>query len=194
MKKIIALLLALICLTVTFAGCGEVKCSCDCQTASTPEKDPITGEKLEWEYEEGEYGLILTKYLGNDKKIVMPSVIGNKIVTQITPTVFAGNIVVEEIVFSEYLYQSPVATNDGTYSALGEACFINCKNLKAITMPADWTMYRIYINFRKCPISITTINFPNLETDNEDEEYIKDIFSAPNGITTIACKNKTYTK
>lgn len=197
MKKITALLLALICLSVSFAGCGEVKCSCDCQTASMPENDPVTEEKLEWEYEEGQHGLIITKYLGNDKKVVMPSVIGNKIVAQIAPNVFAGNIVVEEIVFSEYLYRYPVAKNDSAYATLGEDCFKNCKNLKAITIPADWTMYNVYQNFDESPLSITTINLPNHEADNEDEEDIKNIFSTPygeNGITTIVCKNKTYTK
>ncbi|MBQ7779607.1 MAG: hypothetical protein IJ404_03845 [Clostridia bacterium] len=194
MKKIIALLLALICLTISFVGCGQTECICNCNEMPETGPAPNTSETLEWEYEEGERGIILTKYLGNDKKIVMPSVIGNKVVTQITPSLFAGNIVVEEIVFSENLYGYPVAKNDGNHCTLGEDCFKYCKNLKTLTIPAEWDSYDVRNNFEECIAFITTLNLPNLEADDDDFD---EIFSTPYGenkITTIICKNKTYTK
>ena len=56
-----------------------------------------------FEYTTIEGGIEITKYLGNSKKVVVPSVIDNKKVISITDTTFSGNIVLEEITLPEYL-------------------------------------------------------------------------------------------
>ncbi len=166
MKKIITSLLALICLTLMFSGCG------------TPEKPNNSGDSpspvKDFEFEAGEDGLTVTKYLGSAKKIVIPSIVDNKKVVGFKREVFGGNIVVEEIVLSEYMTEVHLHYFNG------------CDNLKTLTLSlkGDEPYYCGSGYSSKNPKNLTTIVFSQLKTiDVSVIESIRD--SAPNVSTFI---------
>ena len=143
MKKIFALLLALICLTFTFTGCDTTENNTG--NVPSPAKD--------FEFEADENGLTVTKYLGSAKKIVIPSVVDNKKVIGIKPDVFGGNIVVEEIVLSNYMTEPYFE------------CFQGCDNLKTLTYSGIVDYFStFYASF--LPNNLTTIIFPSLKSIN----------------------------
>lgn len=48
-------------------------------------------------------GVCITEYHGNATHIVIPSIIDNKKVVDLSPTVFSGNVTIESVVLSEYM-------------------------------------------------------------------------------------------
>lgn len=182
MRKIIALILALICLMSVFTGCDDKNPNVTTENktdllAPSPEED--------FEFEAGENGLTVTKYLGSDKKVVIPSVVNNKKVVNINADVFGGNIVVEEIVLSEHM------------RTLFLTAFRGCDNLKSITYPGvtsladdhnlNSTSLASYL-----PKNLTTMIFPALKT--VDVYYFTKVISYAPQVTTFVCENATELK
>ncbi len=168
MKKIIALLLAFICLTVTFAGCNKDESS---SLKPSPAKD--------FEFEAQEDGLTVTKYVGKSKKIVIPSVVNNKKVVGLTPEAFGGNVVVQEIVLSDYMTE------------LYLDCFKGCDNLKTITYPGFVERQSSYLNINgyHLPKNLKTMAFPSVKTI---DLWVLDIIHyESSGVDTFICKAAT---
>lgn len=190
MRKIIALILALICVMSVFVGCNGNKGLADPKltangsgTVGDGDTDPPShSPEEEFEFEAGENGLTVTKYLGSSKKIVIPSVVNNKKVVDINADVFGGNIVVEEIVLSEYMKKLYLSS------------FKGCDNLKSITYSGvtslsdyAWVDYLNYAD--NLPENLTTMIFPALKT--LDVRHFSNIISFAPQVTTYICKNAT---
>ena len=173
MKKVIALLLALICLTFTFAGCDTTEKPNNTGNVPSPAKD--------FEFEAGENGLTVTKYLGSEKKVVIPSVVDNKKVVGLKPEVFGGNIVIEEMVLSDYMTE------------LFLDHFSGCDNLKILTC-SGFTSCDMYISFdaKFVPKNLTTIVFPSMKAI--DVKMLDDIHAAAPYITTFICNSSVEIK
>jgi hypothetical protein len=164
MKKTVIFLLALICLSLSFVGCENTD-----DTKQSLNPSPIE----DFEFEAGENGLTVTKYLGNAKKIVIPSVVDNKKVVAIKKEVFGGNIVVEEILLSDYM------------TDLDFGCFNGCDNLKSITLGIRDEDSYSYFNAEKLSKNLTTIVFSKLKTI--DISFIEYLRSSAPSITTFVC-------
>jgi len=107
MKKVIYSILLTVVLMLQVAlmsSCGEFETSAK-----------------KFEYEEINGGIRITKYLGSDKKVIVPSIIENKKVIEITDTVFSGNVVLEKLTF-------PKAVENISDKTLNE-----CDSLKELT-------------------------------------------------------------
>lgn len=128
---------------------------------TTPEKPPIETPINQFEFEAGEGGYTVTKYLGSDKRVVIPSVVDNKKVVDLNANVFGGNIVLEEITLSEYM----------TILDLGD--FLGCDNLKVVTYPGEIESAK----GSKGPKNITTLNLVGWKEIDLDDIYdIKEIY------------------
>ena len=181
MKKIIALLIALICLSVTFAGCGssdnKEKPGNSENSNNGIEQAPATSPIEDFEFEADENGLTVTKYLGSAKKIVIPSIVDNKKVVDLSPEVFGGNVIVEEIVLSYYM------------TALYLDCFKGCDNLNTLTCSGfvEYDSYYV-LDANYYPKSLTTLIFPSLKSI--DAKTLNDIKST-SYVNTFICNAAT---
>jgi len=93
MKKSILALFLVFALAFSLAACGGNVGNNQTADKETPAKD------FEWEIISG--GLKITKYNGNAKNVVIPSIIENQKVISLGDA-FTGNVVVESLVLSEY--------------------------------------------------------------------------------------------
>jgi len=152
LKAIIAIILSLLFLV----SCGEPIAEPAKEPSATAEKETPTTEKetptpeKQFEFEAGEGGLIVTKYKGNDKKVIIPSVVENKKVVSLNADVFGGNIVLEEIVLSEHM----------TYFDLVD--FEGCDNLVSVTYPAK--TIEGYNGYGTSLANLVEIRFPNAKS------------------------------
>lgn len=130
MKKItysILLTVVLILQVALMSSCGESETSAK-----------------KFEYEEINGGIRITKYLGSDKKVVVPSIIENKKVIEITDTVFSGNIIMQELSLPENI------------SKVYSSYLNNCDSLKKLTL-----MGKSYIELPDSLDSLETLNLYN---------------------------------
>lgn len=158
MKKFFVLILSLLLALSSFAGCGNNQKPDIPSNNDTPSN--VETPKELFEFEAGDDGMIVTKYLGSDKKVVIPAIVDNKKVVSINDNVFSGNVVIEEIVIPEYVTE--VDFND----------FKDCDKLHTVTYLASviecyYDNYSPYLNPR-CPKSLKCINFPNAESFSWD--------------------------
>lgn len=131
MKKIIYCILLTVVLTL------QVVLMSSCSESETSAK--------KFEYEEINGGIKITKYIGNDKKVVVPSTIENKKVIQITDTVFSGNVVLEELTLPEEI------------GNLSSSFFSGCDSLKELTFLGNTSIDSGY-SYLPTP-SLETLNF-----------------------------------
>ena len=133
------LILAVICL-LCFTGCskrkendieaptvtGEVQqTETETEALQTTETEPESEEVdvlsfYEWEVTND--GIKITNYKGNEERVVMPSIIDNKMVVEMKSGAFNGNVFMKEFVASEYMRYA-------------EGNFHNCPNLTYIEFP-----------------------------------------------------------
>ena len=150
-KAIITVMTLLLCLSL-LSACGEgggsntaaTEPSGDGSTKAVTTEAPAETLADQFEFEAGDKGLIVTGYHGSGKTIVIPSVVDNKKVVELNAEVFAGNIMLEEIVLSKYM------------TVLDLADFAGCDNLTAITYPGDITSGKS----SKGPDNLTTLCLP----------------------------------
>lgn len=144
LKAILALSLSLLLLV----SCGApAAVQPDDASPGTTEAEKPTPED-QFTFEAGEGGLIVTKYTGSAKKVIIPSIVENKKVVSLNADVFGGNIILEEIVLSEHM----------TYVDLDD--FGGCDNLTSVTYPAKEIEGRdsLYLE------SLVEIHFPNAKS------------------------------
>lgn len=121
MKKILALLLALVLLTSMSVGCSR--------TEESPASD--------FEYLEKESCLLITKYIGTSEHVVIPEKINDLPVTGIGPLAFASKQTIKTVSMPDAV------------GYIGWSAFSNCTNLKKIRF-SD-TIYTIESHaFRNC--------------------------------------------
>ncbi len=150
MKKTLKTIIVLSLSLLLLVSCSKLLAepSDDFSTSITETEKP-TPEK-QFEFEAGEGGLVVTKYTGSDKKVIIPSVVENKKVVSLNADVFGGNIILEEIVMSENM----------TYIDLDD--FEGCDNLVSITYPA-----KTIDDYNGTGVSLTNlveIHFPNAKS------------------------------
>ncbi len=150
-SRILTVLTFLLCLSLlTACGGGSggntatTEPSGDDSTEAVTTEAPAETPADQFEFEAGDKGLIVTGYHGSGKTIVIPSVVDNKKVVELNAEVFAGNIMLEEIVLSKYM------------TVLDLADFAGCDNLTAITYPGDITSGKS----SKGPDNLTTLCLP----------------------------------
>ncbi len=76
----------------------------------------------EYDYYADDAGIVLTKYIGNDKEVVVPSEIAGKAVVKIKGTFF-DNKTIEKVVLPNGITE------------IGEHTFYGCTNLKTVILP-----------------------------------------------------------
>lgn len=104
-----------------------------------PKESPL--DDFEWEIADN--GIKITLYKGNDKEVIIPSVIDNRMVTEVADSAFAGNMTIEKIVMSKYL-------DDPDHD------FSNCPSLTYLEYPSeDFICVSV-----KCP-TLKTLSIPN---------------------------------
>ncbi len=178
MKKIIALFLAMFCLTATFTGCGSSENS---KSPNNSEEKPSEPSPVkDFEFEASENGLTVTKYLGSAKQVVIPSIVDNKKVVDLKSDVFGGNVVVEEIVLSDYM------------TKLYIDCFKGCDNLKTLTCSGfvEYDSYYV-LDADTYPDNLTTIIFPSVQSI--DVNVLQTIKNTSN-VNTFICNYATEIK
>lgn len=116
-KKIILFLMILV-MTSSFIACSQTEkdsnndsessvapdLSSDPSNTPAVEVDPLAD--FEWENTEG--GIAITKYLGNSASVTVPEVIENKLVVSIGDT-FDGNVVLQELTLPEGVKSADLA-------------------------------------------------------------------------------------
>ncbi len=110
MKQILSLILALVmCLSL---------CACQVNISSG---EKVENDPKDFEYEEVNGGLKITKYTGKSNVVVIPSVIDNKKVVDVDNAVFSGNVSLKEVTLPESI------------SYISFELFENCEALEKIT-------------------------------------------------------------
>lgn len=131
-KNILALMLSAIlcylCVACSFQSKDDTN-----EPSTSLENTSVTDITSLYEWEEVSGGLKLTKYLGNDKKIVVPSSIENKSVVSIGTT-FSGNIVIEEIELPDSVRSGDLIGCKALKRVIarGIQCFLNLKGCESL--------------------------------------------------------------
>ena len=141
MKKYLAFLLAMV-LMFGLCACGGKKddasgsadVSEDTQASSTATTTAAVAPEDLYEWQEVSGGVEITKYLGNETKIVVPSVLGNKAVVS-AGTAFSGNVVLEEMELPDTVTKADLS---------------NCKALKRLTVHGKITTRVQELNLIGC--------------------------------------------
>lgn len=146
MKKYLSVLLALV-LMLCLSACGgdsngdkteeskgEQESSATLTTTVPTTAPTSIADVYEWQEISG--GIEITKYLGSDTKIVIPSVIENKAVVSVGTT-FSGNIVLEELELPDTVTKADLS---------------NCKALKRLTAHGLTTLSRSTCNLTGCTV------------------------------------------
>lgn len=76
----------------------------------------------DYDYYADNTGIVLTKYNGNDKEVVVPSEIDGKTIVKIEGTFYSNNSI-EEVIIPEGI------------TIIGEQAFYGCTNLKSVILP-----------------------------------------------------------
>ena len=76
----------------------------------------------DYDYYADDTGIVLTKYNGNDKEVVVPSEIEGKAIVKIEGTFYSNNSI-EEVILPEGI------------TIIGEQAFYGCANLKSVILP-----------------------------------------------------------
>ena len=175
MKKMFALLLTLPLLSLLLlSGCND-----------TPEEPPVIDQEnpsSDFEYAENEDGSVtITKYIGTDADVVIPSTIDDKNVTIIGPYAFwEAREFLNSVTMPDTITQIGQCAFDAckklTTVALSQnlthieiAAFINCSSLENITLPNSLT----YLGDRAfyCCTALKHINIPNTLKNWGDETF-----------------------
>ena len=134
-----------------------------------------------FEYREVDDSICITKYIGADKNVTVPSEIDGKSVYEVAERAFAGNRTVKKVVFSDGIkrigfHACEDCTNleyievpDSVYY-IGDGFAINCENLVSVvlgdgnTFISDWSFWKctslksIKIGKNVCQIGINAFN------------------------------------
>lgn len=89
----------------------------------TPEATPEVVEDVKYETvvdEEGNEGIAITEYTGNEKKVVIPEIINGLPVTEIADSAFEGNTTIQEIDLPD------------TIVRIGKRAFAGCTSLRSM--------------------------------------------------------------
>ncbi|MGM9680396.1 MAG: hypothetical protein ACI3XR_02715 [Eubacteriales bacterium] len=169
-------------LTVLLAGLllAATLISCSGETTDNPsDKDKTENETSsvkaspvdDFEWEVTDEGITITNYKGNSKNVVIPSLIDNKMVTEIAGTAFSGNPTVEAIVMPEYLPYCGIEIKNCPsltyleYPGIEEANlnYIYCDTVQTIVLPdaVSITMNNKSLS-ANCP-NLTKLNMPSCE-------------------------------
>ncbi len=124
MKNVLRLLCALS-LALTLTACGQPPAAPD---VSSPAGDPVSSAEagalpadFTWEAVSG--GVRITEYHGDATHVVIPSILDNKKVVDLSSATFSGNVTIESVVLSAHM------------TLLNGKDFAGCDALTSITAP-----------------------------------------------------------
>ena len=168
MKRILLSLLALLLAICTLISCGASKNSpslnstaptapeSNGNSATGPTEPTIPETPIDqFEFTAGNDGYTVTKYLGSDSVIVIPSLYDNKKVTDLDKTVFSGNIVLESVTLSKYMTEIDLADFNG------------CDALTTIIYPGDTAKTKSYTG----PANLTALGLPGTKKITYDHHF-----------------------
>ena len=181
MKRILLSLLALLLAICTLISCGASKNSpslnstaptapeSNGNSATGPTEPTIPETPIDqFEFTAGNDGYTVTKYLGSDSVIVIPSLYDNKKVTDLDKTVFSGNIVLESVTLSKYMTEIDLADFNG------------CDALTTIIYPGDTAKTKSYTG----PANLTALGLPGTKKITYDHHF-SDIVKSNEKLTTL---------
>ena len=149
MKKILAVILAII-MMLSFVACGGNEGD-DGEQNNNSQNTISESPAKDFEYEEVNGGLKITKYLGNSEVVSIPSIINNKKVVEIKNEAFSGNVKLKEIIIPN------------TISFLDLYNFNNCDSLQKIVYLGCVDRVSGNSNSVKVP-SLTTIEIASVSS------------------------------
>ncbi len=107
---------------------------------------PYSNGTYEWDINEDNISVRITKYIGLDTTVTIPSTLGGKSVTNIAGESFIGNTTIQSVVIPDSVTQ------------IGFTAFKNCTSLSSVTL-SDALEYIGQSAFEGCT-SLSTISFP----------------------------------
>ena len=148
----------------------------DGSTLNIEYKDDIfTDYEYQVEGEEENKNVVITKYKGFSKKVIIPDTIEGYPVKKISSYAFKGCNNVESIVLPN------------TVTRISDNAFLECSNLKSVNIPDGVTCIEAY-TFFKCS-SLNSIEIPNNVTTIEDHAFRGcsglESIEIPNSVTDI---------
>lgn len=168
-KKLIAIFMAT---SMLFAVCAA-GCSNDNQGGTNNTKSITETPSSSFEYSERDDGLTISKFIGDETEVNIPSSINGKSVTKIGESAFENctgliNVIIPDSVvyigldaFSGCSSLTSV-TISVNMEVIGEGAFKACDNLPNITIPDSVTTINNYA-FYNCP-NLTSITIPDSVT------------------------------
>lgn len=206
MKKVFICILSFALLMTVFVGCDSL--TVDPSNLENPEhiekkESPISDFRYE-EHEDG--GIIIQKYLGNDKEVVIPKTIDGKNVTCIGPFAFKNNKTVEHVempdtvkVIRETAFQNATSLKKVVLSnqleEILKSAFEGCTSLSDVELPN--TLRKLwYRAFAECT-SLKSINIPKSLTEWDAETFVYceiEEIVLEEGLELIAATAFAYTK
>lgn len=149
------------------AGCGGKPSSNNAEGDSEKPASEQAETKVNldfYEWEASDEGIKILNYKGNEERVVVPSIIDNKMVTSMDKGAFNGNVAMKEFIASEYME-----------SASGR--FDNCLNLVYIEFPGALSLGDLRSD------SCETLNLPCVYWLNQNQ--IIDIKNYMTGLKEI---------
>ncbi len=182
MKRIFLSLTAVLLTVCILGSCGS-STNAPTENDSTPTAPGVTKPNItetiptptvpetpveDFEFTAGDDGYTVTKYLGSDSVIVIPSLYDNKKVTDLDKTVFSGNVVLESITLSKHMTEIDLADFNG------------CDALTTIIYPGDTVKTKSYTG----PANLTTLGLPGTVKITYDHHF-SDIVKSNKKLTTL---------
>ena len=155
MKKTILVLLTLSLLTTAFVGCASSPDDTPKKPAATTATAPDTENPAsDFEYKENNEnskgGIAITKYVGTDTDVIIPSTIDGKTVTVIGQLAFNGNDTITSVIMPDSITMIGTGSFSGcdllstvvlsnSLEQIDYEAFASCKSLSNITLPDSLT-------------------------------------------------------
>ncbi len=122
MKKIFCLILCAVSLFL-FASCnGQIEPDKP-EEQTTAAEVPVPGESQNYHYDEYSDHIVLTKYIGNQKSVTLPTEINDKPITSFG-TIFRSSLTLTSV-------KIPAGSS---YTSIAENAFSECNNLTSVTI------------------------------------------------------------
>lgn len=124
MKKYICMALAVV-MVFSCAACGGGNPTASTTTTTATTTTTLTPTPVSsFEYEAVNDGIVITKYIGTDKNVVVPEMIGDNPVTELQYMTFWQNKDIESVVLPQALVK------------IGSGAFEECTSLTTVVLPA----------------------------------------------------------
>jgi len=119
-----------------------------------------SSKKENFEFEKNQDGVVLKKYLGNEKSVNIPEIVDGQKVIGISPGAFRDNMEVRKIKIPN------------SVRTIGRAAFWDCSNLISVSLPEDLNEERSFNVFKGTKIKTFNIKAKLTNISSENLSYL----------------------